>query len=148
MRIPAIEVDSALQNLVRDDQQVLNDPADPLVAGWYSQGTVPGQRGPAVIAGHVDSGVAGAVFRDLDRLEPGEEIHVDLPDDSTQTFHVTRAETVPQALETFPTAEVYGPVPDAQLRLITCHTFDRGQGRYVDNLVVFATAAPTPGGSR
>ena len=42
----------------------------------------------------------------------------------------------------FPTAEVYGPTPDAQLRLITCDgPYDRAAGRYLHNLVVFATLA-------
>ncbi|WP_158277087.1 sortase domain-bontaining protein [Serinibacter arcticus] len=64
---------------------------------------------------------------------------VDLSDGTTATFRVTHAEVVPQAQ--FPTEVVYGPVPDAQLRLITCHTFDRAAGRYTQNLVVFATLA-------
>jgi hypothetical protein len=34
---------------------------------------------------------------------------------------------------------VYGPVPNAQLRLITCGgTFDPATGRYLSNVVVFA----------
>ncbi|WP_158277158.1 glycosyl hydrolase family 8 [Serinibacter arcticus] len=137
VRIPEIDVTSALEDLVRDPDRVLNDPAVPEVAGWFSEGTVPGSVGPAVIAGHVDSGVEGAIFRDLDRLTAGSEVLVDLSDGTTATFRVTHAEVVPQAQ--FPTEVVYGPVPDAQLRLITCHTFDRAAGRYTQNLVVFAT---------
>ncbi|WP_284252701.1 sortase domain-containing protein [Litorihabitans aurantiacus] len=137
MRIPEIGVTSGLENLVRNSERVLQDPAVPEVAGWYSEGTVPGQVGPSIIAGHVDSGVAGAIFRDLDQLTPGSEVLVDLSDGTTATFRVSHTQVVPQAQ--FPTDVVYGPVPDAQLRLITCHGFDRDQRRYVENLVVFAT---------
>ncbi|GMA32337.1 class F sortase [Litorihabitans aurantiacus] len=137
VRIPEIGVTSGLENLVRNSERVLQDPAVPEVAGWYSEGTVPGQVGPSIIAGHVDSGVAGAIFRDLDQLTPGSEVLVDLSDGTTATFRVSHTQVVPQAQ--FPTDVVYGPVPDAQLRLITCHGFDRDQRRYVENLVVFAT---------
>ncbi len=41
----------------------------------------------------------------------------------------------------FPTAAVYGPVPDAQLRLITCGgAFDPALRSYLSNVVVFAVA--------
>jgi hypothetical protein len=41
--------------------------------------------------------------------------------------------------DAFPTADVYGPVPDAELRLITCGgTFDYATGHYVSNTVVYA----------
>jgi hypothetical protein len=40
----------------------------------------------------------------------------------------------------FPTQSVYGPVPDAELRLITCGgAFDSASGRYLSNIVVDAT---------
>lgn len=139
VEIPSIDVDSVLEDLARDENGILQPPV-PEQAGWFTGGTVPGERGPAVIAGHVDSGVAGAVFRDLDELEPGAEVLVEMSDGETLTFRVDRAEVFGQAQAQFPSVEVYGPVPDRQLRLITCHSFDPDNRRYVDNLVVFATA--------
>ncbi len=42
----------------------------------------------------------------------------------------------------FPSAKVYGPTPDSQLRLITCGGgFDHRRGSYRDNIVVFAVGA-------
>lgn len=139
VQIPAIDVDTALEDLERDESGVLQPPVVPESAGWFTAGTVPGERGPAVIAGHVDSGVAGAVFRDLDELRPGDEILVEMSDGEILTFVMDRSAVVPQAQ--FPSTQVYGPVPEPQLRLITCHTFDDGSRRYVDNLVVFATVS-------
>ncbi|MBB5786632.1 class F sortase [Jiangella mangrovi] len=139
VRIPAIGVDSALETLTREDDGRLAAPQDWQSAGWFAGGPVPGAPGPAVIAGHVDSPSGPAVFARLARLRPGDRVEVELSDGRTAGFEVDGSHTVPQA--DFPTDEVYGPVPDRQLRLITCHTFDEAAGHYVDNLVVFATLA-------
>jgi hypothetical protein len=38
---------------------------------------------------------------------------------------------------------VYGPVPDAELRLITCGgAFDFATGHYLSNVIVYATLVP------
>ena len=40
----------------------------------------------------------------------------------------------------FPTEAVYGPTPDAELRLITCGgAFDPATSHYLSNIVVYAT---------
>ena len=62
-------------------------------------------------------------------------------------FTVTRVARY--AKGAFPTAEVYGPTPDAELRLITCGgAFDRAARSYRDNLVVYAALLPSGGCSR
>lgn len=114
-------------------------PKDPDRAGWYADGTVPGQVGPAVIAGHVDSTTGPAVFYDLKLIKRGQKITVALSDGTKTVFEVDRALNTPK--KGFPTDAVFGPTPDAQLRLITCGgPYDRVVGSYVDNTVVFATA--------
>ena len=41
--------------------------------------------------------------------------------------------------DAFPTEQVYGPVPDAELHLITCGgVFDSATGSYLSNVVVYA----------
>ena len=58
-------------------------------------------------------------------------------DGTTLRFTVTRTARYPKSA--FPTAEVYGPTADAELRLITCGgRFDRSRRSYVDDVVVFA----------
>ena len=139
VRIPALGVDSALETLHREGDGRLAAPVDWQSAGWFAGGPVPGAPGPAVIAGHVDSPSGPAVFAGLARLRPGDRVEVELSDGGTAVFEVDGSRSVAQA--EFPADEVYGPVPDRQLRLITCHTFDEAAGHYVDNLVVFATLA-------
>lgn len=141
--IPAIGVDSTLENLALDGAGKLAAPEDYRSAGWFAAGTEPGQPGPAVIAGHVDSTDGPAVFARLDELGADDEIQVVRQDGSTVSFVVAGTETYPK--DEFPTASVYGPVPGPELRLVTCDgLFDRSVGHYVDNLVVYATAAGTP----
>jgi sortase (surface protein transpeptidase) len=80
------------------------------------------------------------VFAGLDRLAPGDEVVVDRADGTRARFVVDR--TVQVAKDAFPTGDVYGPVPGAELRLITCGgSFDRATGSYADNVIVFATLA-------
>lgn len=105
--------------------------------GWWSGGFAPGERGPAVIAGHVDSKEGPAVFYELDELEQGDAIRVKGANGAVVTFAVQRTER--HAKDDFPTAAVYGRTSRSTLRLITCSgDFDDSTGHYVDNTIVFA----------
>ncbi|GIG30295.1 sortase domain-containing protein [Cellulomonas marina] len=138
--VPAIGVASDLETLALGADGRITPPVAWGSAGWYAGGVVPGDVGPAVVAGHVDGPDGPAVFVDLARLVPGDEVVVTLSDGTDRRFVVERSVRAPKA--DFPTAEVYSPTPDAQLRLITCDgVFDRRTGHYVDNLVVFAVPA-------
>lgn len=136
VRIPAIRVDSPLEDLTLDSAGALRAPVDYGRAGWYADGTVPGDIGPAVIAGHVDSRQGPAVFFRLYQLRQDDLIQVQRGS-KWVTFRVVSTARYPK--DRFPTAEVYGPTPDAQLRLITCGgTFNKTRRSYVDNVVVYA----------
>jgi len=138
--IPALEVSSDLEHLGVRPDGTLSPPTDFERAGWFSGGVEPGQPGPAVIAGHVDSRSGPAVFHALGDLARGDAIEVTRADGSTVAFRVTEVAEHPKTA--FPTEAVYGPVAGPELRLITCSgPFDEGTGHYVDNLVVFATLA-------
>lgn len=140
--IPRIGVDASLLDLQRGADGVLAaPPADRLDdAGWYAKGTVPGQVGPAVIAGHVDWVDRVAVFHRLGELRPGDRIEVVMSDRSTVRFTVDRTRSVSKS--EFPSKAVYGPTPDAQLRVITCGgPWDDARNIYSQNVVVFASLA-------
>jgi sortase (surface protein transpeptidase) len=137
--IPGIGVDSALETLRQDARGVLIAPAYADTAGWWSKGVVPGDVGAAVIVGHLDTVLGPAVFVHLKQLRPGDLVEVRMSDGRTVRFSVDGSHVVRKAL--FPSAEVYGATPDAQLRLITCsEPFDPVAHSYTDNLVLFATA--------
>jgi sortase (surface protein transpeptidase) len=137
LRVPGIEVDSRLVRLGVDDERALEPPSDFRRPGWFTGGPAPGETGPAVIAGHVDSFEGPAVFFRLSELEAGDEVLVDLADGTTERFEVTAVDRYPK--DAFPTDQVYGPTPRAELRLITCGgQFDPADRSYRDNVVVSA----------
>jgi hypothetical protein len=140
VRIPSIGVSAALEVLTVNRSGQLNPPANFDHAGWYAAGTAPGDIGPAIIAGHIDSKCCPAVFYKLAELKPGAQVEV-YRGGRWLTFTVTRSGRYPKA--DFPTSEVYNPTPDPELRLITCGgDFDKTSRSYVDNVVVYAVATP------
>jgi hypothetical protein len=142
--IPAIGVDSTLMELGLHDDGTMEVPPAGFPAGWYTGAPTPGELGPAVIAGHVDWTGPG-VFYDLHKLAADDEARVERLDGSTAVFRVTRVEEYRKAA--FPTAEVYGDIAYAGLRLITCGgSFNKRTGHYEDNIVAFAelVASPAP----
>jgi len=139
LTIPAMGiVDSSLVDLGKEADGTLEVPTDYGQAGWFAPGPAPGQFGPAVIAGHVDSKAGPAIFYRLGELQPGATLSVTREDGSTAEFVVDKVERYPK--DAFPTATVYGDTTQrSELRLITCGgEFDSGTGHYVDNVVAYA----------
>jgi hypothetical protein len=138
--IPAIGVETSLVRLGLTRAGTLQVPPSTAVAGWYTGSPRPGAIGAAVIAGHIDSYLGPGVFFRLRDLKPGNLIYVRRRHGSLAVFRVTAVRTFLK--KRFPTDDVYGPVPDAQLRLITCGgTFDPSTGHYLSNVIVFAVLA-------
>jgi hypothetical protein len=138
LQIPAIAVSTPLVRLGRLPDGSIEVPEDWDTAGWYDRGPRPGQPGPAVILGHVDSRAGPAVFYRLRALRPRDIVRVGLADGRTLVFRVQRLERYPK--NEFPTEAVYFPTLDRELRLITCGgDFDYAKRSYVDNIVVYAT---------
>lgn len=141
VRLPAIGLDAPLAAVRTRDDGTLAPPDTTATAGWFADGPRPGETGPAVLAAHVDWAGEAAAFARLTDARPGDEILVQRADGSTGRFTVTAVER--HAKGDFPTADVYGPAPGAELRLITCGgEFDRASGSYRENVIVTAIMAP------
>jgi hypothetical protein len=136
LAIPAIGVRTRLVRLGLTPEGTLEVPGNTAEAGWYTGGPRPGQLGPAVIAGHIDSYAGPAVFYRLRLLRPGDLVYVRRVGGSRAVFRVYARREF--AKDRFPTTLVYGATPDAELRLITCGgAFDYATGSYLSNVVVF-----------
>lgn len=136
LRIASLGVDTGLETLTIDPAGQLQSPKVYEEAGWFAAGTAPGDPGPAVLAGHVDSRTGPAVFYKLHELKAGDRIEVQRGG-AWLTFKVTAREHYAKAM--FPSARVYGPTPLPELRLITCGgDFDAARHSYRDNVVVYA----------
>lgn len=140
LSVPALGVDADALSLRTRDDGSLEVPGSAHEVGWYADGVVPGEVGPAVFAGHVDLDGRPGVFSGLARLRLGDVVEVVRPDGRAVSFAVTRVEQ--HAKSDFPTDAVYAPTVSPELRLVTCGgAFDRSRGSYRDNVVVFAALA-------
>lgn len=111
-------------------------------ASWFNGSPTPGERGPAVLLGHVNSTEDDSgVFYNLEALKNGDSITITREDGSAAVFEVYKSETYPK--DDFPTKAVYSPTQGAELRLITCDGFTPSSGEFVKNLVVYAKLIKT-----
>lgn len=143
LEIPAIGVDAPIVPEGLDAAGGLVTPplSEPNVVGWYRGGPAPGQLGPAVLEGHVDSASGPSVFYKLGRLTHDARVVVTRQDGIHVVFLVDTIEQVGK--NAFPTRKVYGPLDYPALRLITCGgAFNRATGHYEDNIIVYAHRAP------
>jgi len=142
VRVPALGVTSRVMELGLERDGSMEVPPGAYPVGWYDGSPTPGELGPAVLAGHVDwSGKPGAFFG-LRELLPGDQVVVERGDGTVATFAVDRVEE--HGKDDFPTDEVYGDLPYAGLRLITCGgSFNEDTGDYEDNVIVFAHLVST-----
>lgn len=136
-----IGVDSAVTSVGLNPDRTMEVPAKgPLydLAAWYRYSVTPGQQGPSVIIGHIDSVENGpSVFFRLGALAPGDQVEVTRADGRVVTFAVYATRSFPK--DAFPTDEVYAGTVGPELRLITCSgSFDEAARSYRDNTVVFA----------
>jgi sortase (surface protein transpeptidase) len=138
LAIPAVGVRTTLETLGRTPQGTLQVPVGTTVAGWYTGSPRPGGIGSSIIVGHIDSAVGPGIFFRLRLLRPGDLVYVRRADGTLVVFRVYAEHMYAKAH--FPTEAVYGPVPDAELHLITCGgVFDSATGSYLSNVVVYAS---------
>lgn len=138
LTIPLIGVKTSLITLGLAQGGAMQVPSSTTVAGWYTGSPRPGAVGSSVIVGHIDSKTGPGVFYKLTELHSGDDVFVKRADGTTAEFRVTSTQTYLK--DRFPTQTVYGPTPDAELRLITCGgAFDPATGHYLSNIVVYAT---------
>lgn len=141
LSIPAIGVDKDLIQLgLNPDHSVQVPPLDAnSQPGWYHYSPTPGQLGPSVILGHIDSAKYGpGVFFKLGALRKGDTVSITRADHTVAVFRVEAVAEYPK--DHFPTLTVYGNTDHAALRLITCGgKFDFSAHSYEDNIVAFAS---------
>ena len=139
--IPAIDVEASVMRLGRaaDNSIEVPQPGPHYDdAGWYRHSPTPGELGPSVIVGHVDSAKNGpSVFWRLGTLRKNDQVTVTRTDGSVATFEVDEVRLFRK--KAFPTELVYGNTDHAALRLITCGGPFDGAGHYRDNVVVLAS---------
>jgi Sortase domain len=136
LSIPNIGVQAPIVGVGGTANGAMQTP-EPGQVGWYRHGPQPGDPGPAVLVGHLDTRTGPDVFSRLGELRPGDEILVGRPDGTTARFLVGRLERHPKTA--LPTSRIWTKTSGPLLRLITCAgSWDPATRHYRDNLIVYA----------
>ena len=138
LRIPSLGVDAPVGPVGKAADGTVEVPTRWEDVGWFDEGARPGEDGPTVLLGHVDSKAGPAVFARLPEAQPGTVVEVVGDGGELTRWRIERTEQHPKT--EFPTEAVYLPALRPELRLVTCGgAFDRSTGHYRDNVVVHAT---------
>ena len=136
--IPAIQVDAPVMGVGLDADGWVDapPPEDPNLAGWFTGAVSPGEKGTAVVVGHVDNQQGPAVFYGLGALKKGNKVEVHRQDGKTAVFEIYGIEVFEK--NNFPGDRVYGAKGSPELRVITCGGGFTKQNGYDGNVVAFA----------
>jgi LPXTG-site transpeptidase (sortase) family protein len=118
LRIPSINVNAKVQYVGITKNGRMATPNNFTDVGWFQYGTIPGKKGSAVIAGHVDNGLAlPSVFANLGSMNIGENIYIDTLGGDTLTFRVINIKNYDPSAKT---DEIFNQNNGNFLKLITC----------------------------
>lgn len=138
LKIPAIHVDAAIEQVAETADGSMDVPKDLFNTAWYKLGPRPGEKGSAVIDGHVDGKNGGrAVFSDLHNLKLGDKITVEDDQGAVISFVVRELRTFDPKADA---SDVFVSNDGrAHLNFITCFgVWDKVANNYSQRLVVFA----------
>lgn len=134
--IPAINVNASIQQLGVTQSGEMDVPNNTVDVGWFKLGSRPGEKGSAVIAGHLNgkNGEAG-VFTNLYKLKQGDKLYIEDDKGVSITFVVREN----RAYDSGYAEDVFSSSDSAHLNLITCNgVWDKNKKSYTKRLVVFA----------
>jgi hypothetical protein len=136
IRIPAAGVDAGIE-AVQGGRDGIEVPPQGW-AGWYDAGPRPGERGRAVVIGHLDSTKGPGVFARVPSLKRGARIEVVDNRGGLHRYRVVGLTQVQKAR--FPRRAVYGAARRPVLVLVTCGGPLIDGHSYRDNILVYARA--------
>lgn len=137
LSIPKINVSAAVESVGQDSEGKMDVPKDVFNVGWYSLGTKPGEKGSAVMAGHLDTVTgAPAVFYYINQLIAGDIVIVTDKNGKDLTFEVTNVQSY--QYDQAPLQEIFASNDKPRLNLITCAgAWNVGNRNYSNRLVVY-----------
>lgn len=142
LRLPKLGIETHIEEVGQDEKGNMDVPKKAENVGWYRLGVKPGEKGNAVIAGHLDTQTgAPAIFYKLSTLEPGDTVEIVDVYNNTLVFTVQKKVAYPT--DEFPLQKVFGPSSEKMLNLITCDgTFNQSRKLYSQRLVIFSKLNP------
>lgn len=93
LSIPKLEIDTKVQLVGISRKGNMAAPNNFTDVGWYKYGVIPGNSGSAIIAGHVNNGIAlPAIFSRLEELKEGDDIFIKKEDGKLLHFSVIKSD--------------------------------------------------------
>jgi len=118
LTIPSLNINTKIQNVGITRRGNMSTPNNYVDVGLYKYGPTPGEKGSAVIAGHVDNGIGTkAVFGNLKNIKEGDQIYVEMEKGTKIQFVVVSISTYDFDA---PTNEIFNQNDNSYLKLITC----------------------------
>ncbi len=136
--IPSLNVNATIESVAKDEKGNMDIPSDFNNTAWYNLGPKPGEKGSAVIDGHVDTPSGGpSVFAHIKDLKPGEKIETKDQSGKSYMFEVTQVITYD--LKKIPLEEIFSIKTKPSLNLITCAgKWDKTTKTYSARTVVYS----------
>lgn len=134
--LPTINGGGYIQKVGVDQNNQIAVPTNIYLAGWYVEALKPGQPGLSVIDGHLDGYKHDGIFKNLEKLKPGQTYVVERGDGKKLTYKVKSVISVPtdQAASKLFTQD---PAIKSQLNLITCGgNFNKDKKQYENRVIV------------
>lgn len=133
--IPVININAGIQYVGVNSEGEMEVPNNTVDVAWFKLGIRPGERGSAVISGHIngENGEAG-VFTDLNKLKKGDRLYIEDDKGTTNSFIVRESRIYDPGYA----EEVFSSSDKAHLNLVTCNgVWDSVEKSYSKRLVVF-----------
>ncbi len=138
LSIPSLGINAKVQRVGITKKGNMAAPSNFADVGWYKYGTIPGGRGSAVIAGHVDNGLAlPGVFKNLENIKNGDDIYITTTQKNNPIHFVVKN----IAIYSFdsPTGNIFNNKDGSLIQLVTCTgTWVPQYGTHDKRLVVTA----------
>lgn len=142
--IPALGIDAPIEAVGQDENGLMDVPSSVDAVAWYTGGPQPGESGNAVMAGHLDDYKGRpAVFWELDKLKPGDEVVVRSGNEDEVRFEVMSVEEYDA--DAAPMVRIFGIDFERDLNLITCAgAWDAKTNLYERRVVVYTRLIREP----
>lgn len=137
LTIPKIGVHTNVEYVAHDQNGRMDVPQNFMNVGWYRLGAKVGEKGSAVLAGHLDTQTgAPAIFYNLNQLVEGDEVIVTGQDGTELKYKVVGSKIYD--ISNAPLEEIFAQEDKERLNLITCDgIWDVNIRNYTKRLVVF-----------
>lgn len=139
LTIPSISLDALVQRVGTDQYLQIAVPTNVMLAGWYTQSAIPGEKGLSIIDGHVNGKTRAGVFAKLAQVKVGDKIGIQLANGSKRSFTVMQVLTVPTKDAT---NQLFSQDPKvvSQLNLVTCNgVYDPAANDFTERTIVTAS---------